>query len=140
MPSSPKSVQTRIQGPSAKPEDTLTPREFEAVQLMVSGLTGRQAGAKMGILEDTVKKHIVRAMRKTGSDNRVMLAVWFVRKFKTEASEQEYLQRSKDAKERRLRQLFTFCRPARMPTPSSQIESITRWREGRRRASALGAA
>ncbi|MGH2686086.1 MAG: response regulator transcription factor [Actinomycetota bacterium] len=38
--------------------DVLTPRELQVVQLIASGLTGKEVGARLGIGESTVETHV----------------------------------------------------------------------------------
>ena len=44
--------------------DLLTPREFEVLQLLATGLLNKQVGAELGIAEKTVKVHRGRVMAK----------------------------------------------------------------------------
>jgi len=44
--------------------DLLTPREFEVMQLITTGLLNKQIGAELGIAEKTVKVHRGRVMQK----------------------------------------------------------------------------
>ena len=44
--------------------DLLTPREFEVMQLVVSGLLNKQVAGELGMAEKTVKVHRGRAMQK----------------------------------------------------------------------------
>src|SRR5436305_1608083 len=44
--------------------DTLTPREFEVMQLVVTGMLNKQVGAELGMAEKTVKVHRGRVMQK----------------------------------------------------------------------------
>lgn len=46
---------------------TLTPREREVMELVVSGLLNKQVGGELGITEITVKKHRGRMMEKMGA-------------------------------------------------------------------------
>ena len=46
--------------------DSLTPREFEVMQLIATGLLNKQVGAELGISEKTVKVHRGRVMQKLG--------------------------------------------------------------------------
>ena len=46
--------------------DLLTPREFEVMQLVATGLLNKQVGAELGMAEKTVKVHRGRVMRKLG--------------------------------------------------------------------------
>ena len=69
------------------PQDTLTPREFEMVALLARGLRYRDIAGDVGITRDTVVNHFKAIRRKTGMENMVSVAVWFVRRFPTEDDE-----------------------------------------------------
>jgi FixJ family two-component response regulator len=49
--------------------NTLTPRERDVIELVVSGLLNKQVGLKLGISEITVKAHRGRAMQKMEADS-----------------------------------------------------------------------
>src|SRR3982751_5112690 len=46
--------------------DSLTPREFEVMQLVVTGMLNKQIGGELGMAEKTVKVHRGRVMQKLG--------------------------------------------------------------------------
>ena len=46
--------------------DTLTPREFEVMQLVITGMLNKQVGSELGMAEKTVKVHRGRVMQKLG--------------------------------------------------------------------------
>lgn len=46
--------------------DLLTPREFEVMQLLLTGMLNKQVGAELNIAEKTVKLHRGRIMHKVG--------------------------------------------------------------------------
>ena len=46
--------------------DLLTPREFEVMQLVVTGMLNKQVGGELGVAEKTVKVHRGRLMQKLG--------------------------------------------------------------------------
>ena len=46
--------------------DLLTPREFEVMQLVVTGMLNKQVGAELGAAERTIKAHRSRVMHKLG--------------------------------------------------------------------------
>jgi FixJ family two-component response regulator len=46
--------------------DLLTPREFEVMELVVSGMLNKQIAGELGMAEKTVKVHRGRVMQKLG--------------------------------------------------------------------------
>src|SRR5215510_8777410 len=46
--------------------DLLTPREFEVMQLVITGMLNKQIAAKLGTAEKTIKVHRGRVMKKLG--------------------------------------------------------------------------
>jgi FixJ family two-component response regulator len=46
--------------------DRLTPREYEVMQLVATGLLNKQVGAELGMAEKTVKTHRAHVMQKLG--------------------------------------------------------------------------
>ena len=46
--------------------DSLTPREFEVMQLVTTGMLNKQVGSELGMAEKTVKVHRGRVMQKLG--------------------------------------------------------------------------
>jgi len=46
--------------------DWLTPREFEVMELVITGMLNKQVGAQLGMAEKTVKVHRGRVMQKLG--------------------------------------------------------------------------
>ena len=46
--------------------DLLTPREFEVMELVVTGMLNKQVGGELGMAEKTVKVHRGRMMQKLG--------------------------------------------------------------------------
>lgn len=55
----------------------LSHRELDVVRLMAEGLTNGQIGRRLMITEGTVKSHVKRILRKTGSANRAeAVAIW----------------------------------------------------------------
>ena len=46
--------------------DLLTPREFEVMQMLLTGMLNKQVGAELGMAEKTVKLHRGRVMHKIG--------------------------------------------------------------------------
>jgi len=62
-------------GGSESVVDKMTPREQEVLALLMDGGTNRQIAKAMGIDEVTVKAHLGRMLRKTGSSNRIELTL-----------------------------------------------------------------
>jgi len=60
--------------------DQISGREREVLRLLVSGLSNREIGEELGILERTVKAHVAQLMRKVGVHNRTALSVHAVTK------------------------------------------------------------
>jgi DNA-binding NarL/FixJ family response regulator len=56
-------------------EGKMTPREKDVLQLLMDGSSNRQIARAMGIDEVTVKAHLGRMLRKTGSSNRIELTL-----------------------------------------------------------------
>ena len=56
-------------------DDKISGREREVLRLLVSGLSNREIGKELGILERTVKAHVAQLMRKVGVHNRTALSV-----------------------------------------------------------------
>jgi FixJ family two-component response regulator len=46
--------------------DLLTPREFEVMQLITTGMLNKQVGGELGVAEKTIKVHRGRLMQKLG--------------------------------------------------------------------------
>lgn len=57
------------------PSPTLTARERQVLELIMSARSNREIAAALGIEERTVKAYVGRLMRKTGSDNRIKLSM-----------------------------------------------------------------
>jgi FixJ family two-component response regulator len=49
--------------------ETLTPRERQVMQLVITGLLNKQIGAELGASERTIKIHRAQVMRKMGADS-----------------------------------------------------------------------
>jgi len=56
----------------------ITDREKQVLQMLVSGLSNKEIGAPLGVVERTVKAHIAKLMRKIGVHNRIELSVYAV--------------------------------------------------------------
>jgi DNA-binding NarL/FixJ family response regulator len=64
----------------AKPlREILSAREMQVVGLVVHGRSNKEIAASMHLTEHTVKNYIFAIFRKIGCDNRITLAVRFVR-------------------------------------------------------------
>jgi DNA-binding NarL/FixJ family response regulator len=55
--------------------DAITDREKQVLKMLVAGLSNKEIGAPLGIVERTVKAHIAKMMRKIGVHNRIELSV-----------------------------------------------------------------
>jgi len=60
--------------PETAPGGDLTAREKEVLELLVSGLTNKEIGARLKIAENTVKNHLKSILAKLHLDNRVQAA------------------------------------------------------------------
>ncbi|MBA2678425.1 MAG: helix-turn-helix transcriptional regulator [Ktedonobacteraceae bacterium] len=67
-----------------KPEDQLTLRELRVAQLVSEAKSNAVIAKEMEIKICTVKSHITAAHKKTGSENRMELMLWFQRKYPTQ--------------------------------------------------------
>ena len=57
----------------------LTDRQLEAARLLVTGLSNKEIGAKMGISERAAKTHLEAIGRKAKIRGRVQIALWYQR-------------------------------------------------------------
>lgn len=57
------------------PEDTLTPRELEVLELLSRGLSNRAIGAALGISDNTAKFHVNAILTKLGAETRTEAVV-----------------------------------------------------------------
>lgn len=57
------------------PVESLTPREAQAVSLVREGLANKEIARRLGIGEDTVKKHLQHAFAKLGVHRRALVAL-----------------------------------------------------------------
>jgi DNA-binding NarL/FixJ family response regulator len=75
-------IDPRVAGvllPEAKggrPEDLVSPREIEVLQLVAEGMANKQIGRRLGISERTVKAHLGRVFRQIGVADRTSAAMW----------------------------------------------------------------
>jgi DNA-binding NarL/FixJ family response regulator len=60
------------------PQEQLTPRESEIVELLALGLSNRAIADQLGIKLGTVRAHCVNAYIKLGVDNRTQAALAYV--------------------------------------------------------------
>lgn len=58
-----------------KARETITDREKQVLKMLVAGLSNKEIGEPLGIVERTVKAHIAKMMRKVGVHNRIALSV-----------------------------------------------------------------
>ena len=61
--------------PTGPPADPLTARELDVLPLVVEGLSNQEIADRLHLGVTTVKTHVANLMEKTGSANRVQLAV-----------------------------------------------------------------
>ena len=59
-----------------RPEDLISPREIEVLELVAQGLANKQIGRRLGISERTVKAHLGRVFRQIGVADRTSAALW----------------------------------------------------------------
>jgi DNA-binding NarL/FixJ family response regulator len=82
---SPQAAQTVLErvrrtGPVAiAPDDGLSVRETEVLQLLARGLDNNEIAAELSISPRTAKNHVANVLDKLGVDNRVQAAVYAVR-------------------------------------------------------------
>lgn len=55
---------------------SLSERELQVIELVVSGLTNQEIAAKLEISKRTVDNHISNILNKTATENRVALVRW----------------------------------------------------------------
>jgi DNA-binding CsgD family transcriptional regulator len=65
--------------------ERLTPREFEIVGWIVKGKTNKEIATILSLTEHTIKNYLLRVFEKIGCDNRVTLAVRYVREVELES-------------------------------------------------------
>lgn len=64
--------------PAPKPQDTLTPRQWEVLRLIAEGIPTRDVAAALGIKPHSVLMHLTRAYQKIGMSNRIELVHWYL--------------------------------------------------------------
>ena len=62
-------------GPLAPESGVCTDRELQIVRLLTQGMTNKQIANKLGIAEDTVKKHLQHVYKKLGVRRRALLII-----------------------------------------------------------------
>ncbi|MFD4430602.1 response regulator [Nocardia sp. NPDC058497] len=62
--------------PGSTPAPDLTPREFDVLRLVGEGYGNQEIADQLHLGVSTVKSHIANLLEKTGTDNRVRLAVY----------------------------------------------------------------
>ncbi len=85
----PSRSQTGLTGPLARPAqprsentrhvDPLTERECQVLQLLIEGLSNLEIADRIGLSENTVKKHLHNILQKLHLNNRVEAAMYAVR-------------------------------------------------------------
>ena len=76
-PFSPKVAAVLLEGRAeSRPEDGLTTREFEVLELVAEGLSNKQIARRLQISEGTVKAHLGSAFRRIGVQQRTQAALW----------------------------------------------------------------
>lgn len=67
------------EGPAKQPEDELTPREREVVQLVAEGATNREVAEALFLSEHTVNFHMKNILRKLHLRNRAQAVAYAIR-------------------------------------------------------------
>ncbi|GAB3700471.1 response regulator [Mariniluteicoccus flavus] len=62
------------------PEDSLSHRELEILQLVAHGLSNKEIGRRLSITEGTVKNHVHNALHKLHMYNRIQAAAYIVKR------------------------------------------------------------
>ena len=62
-------------GTATPASPTLSPRERQVLDLIMSARSNREIASQLGIEERTVKAYVASLLRKTGAENRVSLSV-----------------------------------------------------------------
>jgi NarL family two-component system response regulator YdfI len=76
MPRPPRRTSSKRERSAAL--ETLTPRELEVLECLVSGARTRAIAHDLGIAEPTVKRHLTNLYRKLGATNRVEAVTSFL--------------------------------------------------------------
>jgi len=64
----------------------LTPEEERIIALVASGLRNKDIAEIVGTTEDGVKGHLKTIFHKTGSQTRMQLALWYVKRSPIQAA------------------------------------------------------
>jgi len=68
------------------PEEKLTPKEREVIELLTKGWTNKEIGNKLRITENTVKNHLKNILDKLHLENRVQAATFALQKKLTDSA------------------------------------------------------
>lgn len=79
MPSQRAPLAPRVAAVESGNPISLSPRELEAVRLVVEGLSNQQIAERLGVSSRTIHAHLSSAMNKTGTSTRTQLAVYALR-------------------------------------------------------------
>jgi DNA-binding NarL/FixJ family response regulator len=71
-----RAVEAKLADESTAAPVPLTPRELDVLPLVVEGLSNQEIAGQLHLGVTTVKTHIANLMDKTGTENRVQLAVY----------------------------------------------------------------
>jgi two-component system, NarL family, nitrate/nitrite response regulator NarL len=84
-----KEVAKRIKQDKSYKERTLTSREESIVQLIAEGLTNRDISAQLKLSENTVRNYLFRIFNKLGTSNRLELALFALKRKRTDEEESQ---------------------------------------------------
>ena len=72
---SPVNLGASVEWPGADAPEALTPREVQVVELLRRGCINKEIARELGIMEDTVKKHLQSVFGKLGVHRRALVAL-----------------------------------------------------------------
>jgi len=75
-----KILAAMAEGEAEKPEETLTPREKDVLELVVKGATNKEIAAALSITEHTVKFHLRNILQKLHLRNRAEVVAYALRR------------------------------------------------------------
>jgi DNA-binding NarL/FixJ family response regulator len=75
----PVAMRGLMNGSTAQPAPSLTPRESQVLGLIAKGQTNRQIARALGVSEKTVKTHVTNLLRRIDAADRTQAALWAVR-------------------------------------------------------------